>query len=203
MSSLEETEKKKANPILWILFAVVIPLFIVGVIILVILNLAGVNVGDWAREQGNNIPVISNFVSSKEEMQTEEDMERLIEDLKIKDEELEELNRYVDDLEATISDLEQELSHQEQIVSRYEDSSQADDEEDARSLNEQIEDEPLRDVALSFEEMKPANAATILGSMNDNDILRLLKELPNDVRGDILEAMEAELAASITTQLME
>lgn len=196
MADTKQTEKKKMNPILWFLFAIVIPVSIVLVIIFVILSLAGFNVLDWTREKGSELPVVSNFVSSPEEVAIEEEISRLEEELEMKDEEIEQLEFTIDELEDEIVHLEQEISSQEEIIANFE--AGETDEEDG----EETDNDSLSEMAKTFEEMKAKGAAQILENMTEEEVVIIMRELPNDVRGDILEAMDAEIAASIAAQLM-
>lgn len=196
MADTKQTEKKKMNPILWFLFAIVIPVSIVLVIIFVILSLAGFNVLDWTREKGSELPVVSNFVSSPEEVAIEEEISRLEEELEMKDEEIEQLEFTIDELEGEIVHLEQEISSQEEIIANFE--AGETDEEDG----EETDNDSLSEMAKTFEEMKAKGAAQILENMTEEEVVIIMRELPNDVRGDILEAMDAEIAASIAAQLM-
>lgn len=196
MADTKQTEKKKMNPILWFLFAIVIPVSIVLVIIFVILSLAGFNVLDWTREKGSELPVVSNFVSSPEEVATEEEISRLEEELEMKDEKIEQLELTIDELEDEIVHLEQEISSQEEIIANFE--AEETDEEDG----EETDNDSLSEMAKTFEEMKAKGAAQILENMTEEEVVIIMRELPNDVRGDILEAMDAEIAASIAAQLM-
>lgn len=196
MAETKQTEKKKMNPILWFLFAIVIPVSIVLVIIFVILSLAGFNVLDWTREKGSELPVVSNFVSSPEEVAIEEEISRLEEELEMKDEKIEQLELTIDELEDEIVHLEQEISSQEEIIANFE--AEETDEEDG----EETDNDSLSEMAKTFEEMKAKGAAQILENMKEEEVVIIMRELPNDVRGDILEAMDAEIAASIAAQLM-
>ena len=71
MAKENQTNKKKTNPVLWVLFAIIIPLIIVIILIGVVLGVAGFNVIDWAKEKGSDIPVVSSFVSTEEDTNIE------------------------------------------------------------------------------------------------------------------------------------
>ncbi|MCG5103488.1 magnesium transporter MgtE N-terminal domain-containing protein [Oceanobacillus alkalisoli] len=191
-------EKKKINPILWLLFAVIIPLLIVIAIIVVILNFSGFSVIDWTKEKGSELPVISNFITNPEEDALDEEVSRLTEELETKTIEVEQL-------EAQIADLEMTMDQREQDAAREEATNAPDESADEDAENETIEeiDESLRDMAKTFEEMKAAGAAAILGNMDEEQIVLILRELPNDARGDILQAMEAELAATLAAEMLD
>ena len=198
MASNVHNEKKKINPILWLLFAVILPLLIVIVIIIVILNFAGFSVIDWTKEKGSELPVISNFITSPEEDALDEEVSRLTEELETKTIEVEQLEGQIADLEMTIDQMEQDTVQEEAISAPRE----TEGEETEDEAIEEI-DQSLRDVAKTFEEMKAASAADILGNMEEEQIVLILKELPNDARGDILQAMEAEFAATLAAEMLD
>ncbi|MBN6204956.1 hypothetical protein JYK21_00710 [Ralstonia pickettii] len=194
MAKTEQNEKRKMNPVLWILFAIIIPLIIVIVIISIILGIAGFNVIDWAKEKGNEIPVVSNFISSDEELDKAQEIERMTTALKSRDDEIEQLNIQISDLEANIADLEQEILRQEQII---------DSSEEVSAEQEPTEpSDRIKQIAKTYQEMKSAKAAEILELMEQDEVIIILQEIPNDVRGEILQAMDAESAAAITRLLM-
>src|SRR5690625_197105 len=190
MNESVQKDKKKINPILWILFAIIIPLIIVVVIIGIILGVAGFNVIDWAKEQGSEIPIVSNFIMTEEESDTAIQIERMTETLNSRDKEIEQLNVEISNLEVHIADLEEEISEQEQIIE------QAEETEMNPELN--IENESIKEVAKTYEAMKSSNAAAILELMEEAEVIRILQEVSNDVQGDILEVMDSEMAASLT-----
>ena len=196
MASNMNNEKKKMNPVLWLLFAVIIPLLIVIVIIVVILNFAGFSVMDWTKEKGSELPVISNFITSPEEDALEEEISRLTEELETQTNELEQMETYIADLETTIDQMEQE-AEQEELGSPPDEPAEQEEESVAGET-----DKSLRDMAKTFEKMKAAGAAAILAKMDEEQIVLILNELPSDARGDILQAMEAELAAKLAAKML-
>ncbi len=196
MAKMEQKEKKKMNPLLWTLFAIIIPLIIVIVIISIILGIAGFNIIDWTKEKGSEIPIVSHFISTEEERDAAQEIERITTALKNRDEEIEQLNLQIDDLEANITDLEQEILRKEQII---------DSSEQVNAVQEATEpesDDRMKQIAKTYQEMKSAKAAAILELMEQDEVIIILQELPNDVRGNILQAMDAEFAAAITKLLM-
>jgi flagellar motility protein MotE (MotC chaperone) len=194
MSESVQNDKKKINPILWILFAVIIPLIIVIVIIGIILGVAGFNVIDWAKEQGSEIPIVSNFITSEEETETEMLVERMTETLSGKDEEIDQLNVEISNLETHVADLENEIEEQQQMMEQTEET-----DADPELMSE---NDSLVEVAKTYEEMDSGNAATILELMEEDEVILILRELASDVRGEILEVMDSELAANLTQRLM-
>lgn len=191
---MAKTDKKKMNPILWILFAIIIPLIFAFIITAVILNIAGFSVMDWAREQGSELPVISNFIPSEEDKSAQDQVENMNEILNDKDEEILALNNQIDDLEFNITELEDEILRLEQAQESMEAAEEAEPSESTT--------DSLSDIAKSYEDMKSRNAAEILQLMDRNEALLILQEISNDVRGEILESMDPETAAELTASLM-
>ena len=193
----KQTEKKKINPILWFLFAVVIPLIIVLVIIIVILNFAGFNVVDWTIEKGKDYPIIEKLISYREEKDLEQEVLHLKPELDAKSEELEQAESQISDLEEEILQLNQEIESKEEIINSYES-------EEAEKLQiSETENQSIKEIASSFEEMKAGRAAEILSNLEQQEVILIMTELPHDVRGEILQAMEPEFAATITSRLLE
>lgn len=197
MTKLAQEEKKKTNPFLWILFAIVIPFVIIIVIISIILGIAGFNVIDWAKEKGSEIPVISSFVPSEEEASAVQQLERMTETLSNRDEEIEQLKVEIANIEAHAAELEQEVLQKDQVIESQEELAS-----NAAFVDEEDSTSSITEIAKTYEEMKPKNAAAILELMDEAEVLAILQEMPNDVRGSILQAMEVEFAANMTELLI-
>ncbi|HLQ98145.1 MAG TPA: hypothetical protein VK135_05590, partial [Candidatus Dormibacteraeota bacterium] len=60
-------KQKKTNPILWFLFAIVIPVIIALILTFIILMATGTDISGWAKNTGSKIPVISSFITTEEE----------------------------------------------------------------------------------------------------------------------------------------
>src|SRR5690625_5003539 len=109
MAKVKENNQKKRNPILWILFAVIIPLLIVSFLAVVILNLVGVDVNSWVKEKGSTIPVVSSFIETDEEKELKRQLEQANETIQNQDEEIDVLNQEIQHLENMLDDLELEI----------------------------------------------------------------------------------------------
>ncbi|WP_249869783.1 MotE family protein [Oceanobacillus saliphilus] len=195
MKENTKDQSKKMNPILWFLFAIVIPLIIVVILAVIIMGVAGFNVMDWAKDKGNTIPIISDMVTTDDEKAAERDEQQVKAALDSKDNEIIELNRNISDLEATIQLLEQEIL-------KLENSQQTAEDVEDTSTEENSEDERIDIVIRSYEEMKSKQAALILQNMENDTAVLILQGVSNEVRGDILEAMAPENAAEFTQLLL-
>ncbi|MGJ9458860.1 MotE family protein [Oceanobacillus sp. CF4.6] len=189
-------KKKKMNPFLWFIFAIVFPLIITITLVIVVMGVAGINVIDWAKEKGNTIPVISDVVTTEEEkvIQLQEKEAQAVND--DKDNEILELNQNITDLEATINLLEQE------ILKLENNQSVAVVEEEEESIEEGTGEQGVDTVISSYEEMKSKQAASILQNMETEPALLILQEVSDEARGDILETMDPETAAEFTQLLI-
>lgn len=186
-------KNKKMNPILWFIFAIIIPVTVVAVLVLIIMNIAGFDTFNWLKEKGNNVPVISNMITTEEEADIEAKERIFQESMKEKDQELEELKDRLGEQETIIQDLEREIL-------RLENNEDPTLKESAEA--EQVEDN-LKKIAKSYQEMEPQRAAIILQNISDRSTsVSILEVMSNDVRGEILQEMDPEIAADVTQRLM-
>lgn len=193
MAKVKEENKKKTNPILWILFAIVIPLMVVSVIAVFVLSLVGVDVTGWMKEKGSNIPVVSSLVTTDEEKDLQRQLEQANETIESQAEEIEALNQEIEHLEGIIEDLELEM---ERIENRNE------SEESLLEDSDLTDEEEMKRVASSFRKMDPESAAQIIQNLDQTNAIAILSNLSGDVRGDILAEMEPRQAAEIMTAMM-
>lgn len=193
MAKVKEENKKKTNPILWILFAIVIPLMVVSVIAVFVLSLVGVDVTGWMKEKGSNIPVVSSLVTTDEEKDLQRQLEQANETIESQAEEIEALNQEIEHLEGIIEDLELDM---ERIENRNE------SEESLLEDSDLTNEEEMKRVASSFRKMDPESAAQIIQNLDQTNAIAILSNLSGDVRGDILAEMEPRQAAEIMTAMM-
>ena len=196
MKDKNSEKQKKMNPFLWFLFAIVFPLVIIITLAIVVMGVAGVNVIDWAKEKGNQIPVVSDIVTTDVEKETERNEQQAQANSQDKDNEIIELNRTIGDLEETVNLLEQEIvklenSQTENIGTVEEGQTEQDSEEQGIDI-----------VSSSYEEMKSDQAAAILQNLESDTAILILQEVSDEARGDILEAMDPEIAAEFTQALI-
>ena len=180
--------EKRGNPILLFLFAVVIPLVIVIGITIVIMNIAGFDVGKWVKDA--DIPVVSAMIPSKEEKEYENELLKADETIQSQREQIDDLKKEIESLEAIIDDLEMDITRLENRT------------EDPEIDQESVEEE-IKKTASSFRKMDPENAATIIQNLDKNTAVEILNNLSSDVRGGILAEMEAKNAADLTKEMMQ
>lgn len=190
----KDQTKTKSNPILWFLFAIVVPLIVAITIISIIFTVAGFNVMGWAKDTGSNIPVISSVVKTdkeKSEQRTEETYKATIAK---KDEKIDKLETDVTNLESTVDQLKQDIAKFESTEKTNANSEgESDEAPPKKEKNSQ-----LKSMTASFEEMDPLQTALILQDLEEETVIAILKGLPEDVRAGIFEEMEPEKAAQYT-----
>lgn len=193
-------EKQKTNPILWFLFAIVIPVIVVLTLVIMMLTVSGVNVVDLAKNVGSHIPGVSSLVTTDDEKQAEQKEEKLKATIKQKDERIEELERNTDDLETKMEDMELEAEKRRNKTSdKHTDNPDADIGKNESSGQQSS----IKSIAASFKDMQPKKAARIFEKLDNDESIALLENLSNKVRGAIFQEMDPELAATLTKKLMD
>lgn len=189
-------KEKKMNPLFWFFFVVLVPTIAAIVIAVVIMSIAGVNVGEWVKKTGSNIPIISSFIKTEEEKSIEELEDKLVQTIEEKDREIAELEatveQHVDDIDKLTEEVE---TAEQQLLSSV-------DTEEIEREREETTQNTIKEMAASYQKMNHNQAAKIIEEMDRTLALTLLSELPNDVRGKIIEKMDAEIAVKITEQYM-
>lgn len=182
---------KKTNPILWFIFAIIIPLIIAITVTIFILILTGVDVKGWVKETASKVPVVSTFIKTDEEILQEEKSEKADGKILEQQEEIAILNKEVTDLKVTIEGLEQDIikAKNAQKVEGDTVEQQGADQDKANTS--------LKAMASSFKKMNKKQAALIFSDLDTETAITMLKEMPNDVRRGILEAMDAKEAATL------
>lgn len=200
MAKKIDTEKKKMNPILWFLFAIVIPISITIALVTIILMVAGVDVTGWLKDKGKDIPVVSSFVDTEEEDNTAVAEKHMKSKLDKKNAEIDELKKELQDKEAMLEKLEQD------IVKLKNKQKSAEKAEKGNKTNEEEKDaqgNTIKSMAKSFNRMDEEQAAKILQSLKRETALAIIKELKDDTRASVLEAMDPDTAAQLTQQFID
>lgn len=185
-------EKKKLNPFLQILFAVILPLLVATILAIAVLMFLGVDVTGWTEEKLAKTPIISSFVKTADEKELTEKLEQAQETIKSQDELIEDLEAQIELLEAEIDDLEIDLAKFENET----------DESELEALQLE-EDLDIKKLANSFRKMDKEQAAKIVANLNTHNAVLLLSNVSGDVRGEILEEMDPQTAATIMENMME
>src|SRR5699024_8859130 len=162
------------------LFAIIIPLIVAVTLTVIIFSVAGVDVVRWAKETGNEIPVLSDMITTDKEKSEQRSEEKFNNTIAEKDEEISQLNRKVANMESTIDELEQQVVKLEKNSSNTSEST-------ASGGNEEVpENKSIQSISSSFKDMDNEQAALIIQNMEKELSVSILKNLPNDSRGSIL-----------------
>lgn len=185
-------EKKPYNIFQWFLIAI-IPVFFTIFILLIVLTVAGVNVFQWSKEVGSNIPVVSHLFKEEKEPSIDE-MNGEIVDLKG---EIKNREAQIAQLE---SDLEREAEEKEQLIEEIQ---ALEKEIEALKIAPEAEEnkQAFKDIIRTYENMSAKKAAAIISALDDVDAVRILSNVKADSLAAILEKMEPENAARLTKQL--
>lgn len=196
MSKKDKEVGKRTNPVLWFLFAIVIPLIVAVTITIIVLIFVGVDVKGWIQETGSKIPIVSEFISTEEETTFKKDKEKADSKISEQQTEIESLNKEMTDLKATIESLELDVVKAENKLNNEINKldNEASSQDDANNM--------LKDMASSFKKMNKKQAALIFSDLDKKTAIDMLQELPNDVRGGILEAMDPKIAADLTKRFI-
>lgn len=209
------TEEKKKNPILWLMFAVIVPVILALVIITVGLSFAGINVGGWVKDKASNIPIVSSVIKTDGEKQLELELANKNEEIDELYDRIEDYRREIDSMESIIDDLEidiekarnsekvdKELSSNNKSSDKLDDKKEK-DVENSKDDKEELTDEEIKKAAASYRKMDPEKAAPIIAEMKNKDAVAILTSLPPEARGNILAEMKTKKAATLTKLMME
>ena|SRR5690625_94612 len=189
---VNEETKSKRNPLLLFLFAIVIPVILVLGLLIAILSISGIDVIGWTKDKGENIPVVSSFVQSKEEKKIESELTEANNKIKHQREEISDLQKEITSLEDVIEDLEMDITRLENRTELGVDESDLE-----LDINEEV-----KQASSSFRKMDPEKAASIMQNLDNTTAVEILSQLSGKVRGAILAEMEPKRAADLTEEMM-
>lgn len=196
---MEKTkEKKKLNPILWFLFAIVFPLIIVLTLTIFILSLANISVLDWVAEKGSNVPVISSVVKTKDEKLTEEKLAESKTKVTEQKEQLSSLTAEVTSLKLSNEELTALLVREKEKFEKLSEEVSV-----PPQVVEEAEVETGEVAVASFRKMEPASAAKIMEDLDRQSAATILAALSGKVRGVILAEMNPTIAADLTEIILD
>lgn len=185
-------EKEKMNPFVWFLFAIVIPVIIAITLTIIVFAVVGVDVVDWAKKTGNNIPVLSSIITTDDEARELEKEKNVQERIDAKDAEIKKLSQEKLNLEGTIERLKQQITKLERDLNVA-----------RQSPDEQETEKTVKEISSSFTKMKNEQAALILEQLDTEAAFLILSEMSNQDRGLVMESMNPEKAANITKRFID
>ncbi|WP_169824146.1 MotE family protein [Anaerobacillus alkalidiazotrophicus] len=192
MKALKNTEQKYSK-FQWFVMVIFIPIMFAILLFSIILSFMGISVVDQAKQVASNIPVLSNYVKTEDQIIAEEEKAN------------------IDELMAIINARETELSLLEQTLSTKE-------EEILSLLNEieilmgQLEEKKETqlevkteyiEIAKLYETMSAKNAANILTQLSGDEAAIHLSFIKIDARAAILAKMAPDKAAELISLLSD
>lgn len=192
MAKEKTNKKKKMNPFLTIIFAVILPLAVALVLAIVVLSFLGVDVAGWTEDKLTKTPIVSSFVKTEDEKSLIAKVDKANDTIKTQNNVIEELESEIEQLEAQIDNMEIDMAKLEN-ESKIEDLEVTDIEEDV----------DIKKLASSFRKMDKEQAAKIVANLSVTTAVQLLSNVSGDVRGEILEEMEPQTAANLMESMME
>ncbi len=200
--ALEEKEEKKYGKFQWFVMVILIPLIFTITLALIIMTIAGINVFDKAKEYGQHVPFVSQFIPGS------------------KDYEIKNLKKREAELKATIAENEKQIKQLEgssknkqtevdklnkQIKTLNAKLKNIGDGEDGSTGSIQLPNskkkQTLDDIVKSFENMSAGNAASIIPQLPDEDAVTILSSLKVPTLTALLEKMPPKDAAKYTALL--
>lgn len=193
MAKEKAKKDKKMNLFFRLLFAVILPLLVVVMLALFVLSFIGIDVLGWTEEKLTTAPIISSFVKTEDEKALTDKLDKANETIQSQTEQITRLESEIDQFEAQIEQLELDRLRIEN-----------ERESAANLVDEDLEEDvDIKKLASSFKNMDKEQAAQIVANLNVANAVLLLTNVSSDVRGEILEEMEPNVAANLVEQMME
>lgn len=193
MASTKETQKesKKSGVFQKLLTWIVIPLLLILFLTLLVATVTGVNVYEKAKEMGENIPVISSILGSKETVSIKDHNEAIVK----LEAQIEEKNAKINRLEKKVEKKESEIDLLKQDKKRLETTI----EEKGQVENDGKRE--MKEIVAVYETMMPKQAASIIIEMKDDEAVNILSQLSSEPLARIMEKMPPDKAAAYTQML--
>lgn len=184
----EKQENKKMNPFVKFLFMIVLPLLVAGILAVIVLSFVGFDVIGWSKEKLNDVPVVGQMIKTDEEQELSRKLATANDTIRSQREEIEQLKQQIEDLQAQVEEYEMELT-------KLENEEESAEQLDAES--ETAEDEEIKQLASSFRKMDKEQAARIVENLDTTTAVLLLSNISANIRGEILEQMDPQIAARL------
>ncbi|MBM7692263.1 flagellar motility protein MotE (MotC chaperone) [Peribacillus deserti] len=186
-----ELEEKKQSRLQWLLFVILIPLMAAAIFSIVILKVAGVNVGNAAKAIGQKIPGVSK-VFEEEKKPSIELYQKKISGL---EESLKQEKTKITQLENIIDSRDKELNNKEIDQQRLQ--------QEVEELTKVQEENKraFKDIIQTYQTMSPGKAAPILSELSEEESVKILSNISSEALAAILEKMEPAAAARLTQKL--
>ncbi|MFD2925525.1 magnesium transporter MgtE N-terminal domain-containing protein [Halobacillus naozhouensis] len=192
MAKKMKHDQEKSGKLQWFFFVIVVPALFALTLTVVVLTIMGTNVFEKAESYANQIPGLSAIVSTSDESQNGRQTHQLEAAIADQNEKIDQLQQQVEDKQLTIDELNQQIEQLEtDLEAALATSAEQKTEEPPAASN------PMKEMAVSFEEMDEEEAAPIIENMDQDLAVQILAEVASSQRGAILGAMTPEAAAEI------
>ncbi|MFD1067571.1 magnesium transporter MgtE N-terminal domain-containing protein [Oceanobacillus locisalsi] len=214
-SEMETKVQRSSGGIFMKLFLIAMPLFILAVIIVFVLHIAGFNTLDWIKERGQSIPVVGEMFTDEsngtgDEVSSANDLDVLRNQVENRDEMIDNKDEQIQELEDRNADLEGQITDLEEAVEETEEDAAEETEENSEEQQSGEQQQAGTDappekssMTRTIESMKSKDAAAILENMENDAAITILEELSTGDRGDILQEMNVEAATTYSQMLMD
>lgn len=184
----EKQENKKMNPFVKFLFMIVLPLLVAGILAVIVLSFVGIDVIGWSKEKLNDVPVVGQMIKTDEEQELSRKLATANDTIRSQREEIEQLKQQIEDLQAQVEEYEMELT-------KLENEEESAEQLDAESETAEVEE--IKQLASSFRKMDKEQAARIVENLDTTTAVLLLSNISANIRGEILEQMDPQIAARL------
>lgn len=173
-----------------LLIWVLIPLLFVTMVLLIIANVADVNIFDKAKQLTEELPLVGKKAEKEQDS------------VLTSDEEFISLNAEIKDREAQLLSVQEELSKsEEEKTSLQAEIDRLKDEIEQLKIQQMDSKREMKEIVTTFENMSPKSAAPVIIKLSDAEAVQLLANLKPETLASILEKMPAEDAAKYTSLL--
>ncbi|MGP4068043.1 MotE family protein [Halobacillus sp. B29] len=185
------TDKQQGSKLQWFFLVIIIPIVFAITLAWIVLTLLGVNVTEQAGKYVSKVPGMSQSASVAEEENTKSNKKEVQSSLDAKNEEIELLEEELSAKQTEIDELEQKVVKLEADV------------KSAQEVKEEKpENEKVMDMAASFQQMEPEEAAPIVENMSQDLAIQVLENVASEERGLIFGQMSPEAAAGIAGEII-
>ncbi|CAM3703236.1 MotE family protein [Mesobacillus zeae] len=187
----EEKEPAGDSRVQWIMFVIVIPALFAVTFALVILNFAGINVFESAREIGAKIPGVSRLIQPSETASMKKAEKHIVG-----------LEAEIKNKEAKVEQLQSKMDNKNKEAERLKlEKQQLEEQIDELAAIQTENKRAFKDIVRTYETMSPKSAAPILAKMESDEALKILTNIKPDTLSAIMEKMSPEEAAKYTELL--
>lgn len=182
-----ETEEREYSKFQWFIMVIFIPTVFAVILFVVVMHFIGINVVEQTQQVATNLPFVSQFVTTEEDLAEEEEqlkIDELMEAISLKERDVQNLenqlamyDKEIDLLEAKIDDLNQQLEE--------------------KNNSEQGIRVEYEEIARLYESMSAKNSANIISELPTQQAAEQLMYVRTSTRADILARLSPEKAAEI------